>query len=206
MNVRVVAATNRSLRDYVRDAVFAPTCTTACRSIRCRSAAARARRRRAVAGRAFLELNRARLGLRSLRLSADAQRACATTTGLATSASWSTWSGRAALKALSRGAESRNDIVTLEAALLDRTHCEVPLAPTAAAALAPTAPFMPFPPTWPMPRGKRWTLPACHRSCPGPPLRPGVSALHASWNRPQQLRSKLAKRLGMKATLLFLIA
>jgi anaerobic nitric oxide reductase transcription regulator len=41
-----------------------------------------------LAGR-FLELNRARLGLRSLRLSAERQARCAATTGRATCASWS---------------------------------------------------------------------------------------------------------------------
>jgi anaerobic nitric oxide reductase transcription regulator len=36
VNVRVVAATNRNLRDLVAAGSFAPTCTTACRSTRCR--------------------------------------------------------------------------------------------------------------------------------------------------------------------------
>ena len=89
VDVRIVAATNRSLKDAVRDGDFAPTCTTGCRSIpspsrRC----ARGNDVLLLAGR-YLEQNRARLGLHSLRLALDAERRCAATAGRAMCASWS---------------------------------------------------------------------------------------------------------------------
>jgi len=70
-----------------------------------------------IAGR-FLELNRARLGLRSLRLSASAQEALRRYPWPGNIRELEHVISRAALKALSRGV-SRTDIVTLEPVLLD---------------------------------------------------------------------------------------
>ncbi len=66
----------------------------------------------------FLELNRNRLGLRSLRLSTDAERALLAYPWPGNIREMEHAISRAAIKALSRGAE-RGGIVTLTAALLD---------------------------------------------------------------------------------------
>ena len=70
-----------------------------------------------LAGR-FLELNRARLGLRSLRLSADSESKLLHYQWPGNIRELEHVISRAALKAISRGAQ-RTDIVTLESALLD---------------------------------------------------------------------------------------
>jgi anaerobic nitric oxide reductase transcription regulator len=89
-----------------------------------------------LAGR-FLELNRARLGLRSLRLSPDAQGALRRYRWPGNVRELEHVISRAALKALSRGVD-RNEIVTLEAGLLDLDALEAP-APAAQPAAAPAA-------------------------------------------------------------------
>jgi anaerobic nitric oxide reductase transcription regulator len=148
----------------------------------------------------FLELNRARLGLRCLRLSADAQSALRHYHWPGNIRELEHVVSRAALKALSRGA-SRNDIVTLEAALLDLDALQSPpTAPPTAAAPAPAAPFMPFPPTRPMPL--REALDTCQRQA----IEAALARHRGQWARaareleidPSNLH-KLAKRLGMKA-------
>ena len=119
VDVRVIAATNRSLRDQVRAGHFRADLYHRLSVYPIPIPPLRERDHDVLllAGR-FLERNRTRLGLRSLRLSASAEQAlCAYP-----------WPGnvrelehvisRAALKAVSRGAR-RTDIVTLEAALLD---------------------------------------------------------------------------------------
>eukprot|EP01030_Chromulinospumella_sphaerica_P001382 gene1382-1353_t len=96
--------------------------------------------------RRFLELNRARLGLRSLRLSASAQDALRRYPWPGNIRELEHVVSRAALKALSRGV-NRADIVTLEPALLDldadaASAAHAPLntsAPTPAAELPATA-------------------------------------------------------------------
>ena len=70
-----------------------------------------------LAGR-FLELNRARLGLRSLRLSAESESKLLHYQWPGNVRELEHVISRAALKAISRGAQ-RTDIVTLESALLD---------------------------------------------------------------------------------------
>jgi len=112
---------------------------------------------------------------------------------------------RAALKALSRGA-SRNDIVTLEAALLDLDALQPPPGSAApaegptAAAPAPAAPFMPFLPTRPMPL--REALDTCQRQT----IEAALARHRGQWARAARELEidasnlhKLAKRLGMKA-------
>lgn len=66
----------------------------------------------------FLELNRARLGARSLRLAADAEEALCQYHWPGNIRELEHVISRAALKAISRGAD-RRDIITLQASLLD---------------------------------------------------------------------------------------
>ena len=82
----------------------------------------------------FLELNRARLGLRSMRLSPAAERALLAYAWPGNVRELEHVISRAALRLLSRGA-SRSEILTLEPDMLDldSTH----LAPTAQAVAAP---------------------------------------------------------------------
>jgi len=137
VDVRVIAATNRNLRERVRDGLFRADLYHRLSVYPAQIPPLRERGGDVVllAGH-FLELNRARLGLRSLRLSTDAERAlCAYR-----------WPGnirelehvisRAALRAVSRGAQ-RTAIVTLEPELLDLDPATIPstiLATTVAAA------------------------------------------------------------------------
>jgi anaerobic nitric oxide reductase transcription regulator len=201
VNVRVVAATNRSLRDHVRDGSFRADLyhRLSVYPVPIPPLRERGDDVLLLAGR-FLELNRARLGLRSLRLSADAQSALRHYHWPGNIRELEHVVSRAALKALSRGA-SRNDIVTLEAALLDLDALQPPpTAPPTAAAPAPAAPFMPFPPTRPMPL--REALDTCQRQA----IEAALARHRGQWARaareleidPSNLH-KLAKRLGMKA-------
>ena len=119
VDVRIIAATNRNLRDSVRDGHFRADLYHRLSVYPAPIPPLRERGNDVLilAGH-FLELNRARLGLRSMRLSPAAERAL-----LAYS-----WPGnvrelehvvsRAALRLLSRGA-SRSEILTLEPELLD---------------------------------------------------------------------------------------
>ena len=119
VDVRIIAATNRNLRDSVRDGHFRADLYHRLSVYPAPIPPLRERGNDVLilAGH-FLELNRARLGLRSMRLSPAAERAL-----LAYS-----WPGnvrelehvvsRAALRLLSRGA-SRSEILTLEPDLLD---------------------------------------------------------------------------------------
>ena len=119
VDVRIIAATNRNLRDSVRDGLFRADLYHRLSVYPAPIPPLRERGNDVLilAGH-FLELNRARLGLRSMRLSPAAERAL-----LAYS-----WPGnvrelehvvsRAALRLLSRGA-SRSEILTLEPELLD---------------------------------------------------------------------------------------
>ena len=119
VDVRIIAATNRHLRDSVRDGgfradlyhrlsvypVFIPPLRERGTDVLL------------LAGH-FLELNRARLGARSLRLSEEAEAALCHYTWPGNIRELEHVISRAALKAISRGAD-RRDIITLEAALLD---------------------------------------------------------------------------------------
>jgi anaerobic nitric oxide reductase transcription regulator len=119
VDVRIVAATNRVLRDGVRDGHFRADLYHRLSVYPVHIPPLRERDNDVLllAGH-FLELNRARLGLRGIRLSTSAERAL-----LAYS-----WPGnvrelehvisRAALKMISRGA-SRTEILLLEPELMD---------------------------------------------------------------------------------------
>ena len=143
-----------------------------------------------LAGR-YLEQNRARLGLRSLRLALDAEEALRRYRWPGNVRELEHVISRAAIKAVSRGA-NRNHIVTLEASLLDLSGADLrPLAP------APDAP--------PHDAGRR-------AACCATPWTP-ASASTSGWRckrttatgpRPPVLEvdpsnlHKLARRLGLK--------
>ena len=145
VNVRVIAATNRSLRDHVRDGSFRADLyhRLSVYPIPIPPLRDRGNDVLLLAGR-FLELNRARLGLRSLRLSAPAQDALHRYPWPGNVRELEHAISRAALKAVSRGA-SRKDIVTLEVDMLDLDALDTALpaaalsTSTSAAAVAPAS-------------------------------------------------------------------
>ncbi|MBX6393576.1 MAG: sigma 54-interacting transcriptional regulator, partial [Burkholderiales bacterium] len=135
VDVRIIAATNRQLKDSVRDGHFRADLyhRLSVYPVHIPPLRERGSDVLVLAGH-FLELNRARLGLRSLRLSPAAEQAlCAYH-----------WPGnvrelehvisRAALKAVSRGA-SRTEIVSLEPELLDLDMQQEAFAPVAASSM-----------------------------------------------------------------------
>ncbi|MFC3282067.1 nitric oxide reductase transcriptional regulator NorR [Litchfieldella rifensis] len=119
VNVRIIAATNRRLRDSVRDGHFRADLyhRLSVYPVRIPPLRDRGNDVLVLAGH-FLELNRARLGVRSLRLAADAEAALCDYRWPGNVRELEHVISRAAIKALSRGA-ARGDIITLEAALLD---------------------------------------------------------------------------------------
>lgn len=129
VNVRVVAATNRSLREHVRDGAFRADLyhRLSVYPIQIPPLRERGNDVLLLAGR-FLELNRARLGLRSLRLSAGAEEALRRYPWPGNIRELEHVVSRAALKSVSRGA-GRNEIVTLQADMLDLDGAEGAVAP-----------------------------------------------------------------------------
>lgn len=126
VNVRVIAATNRSLRDLVRDGAFRADLyhRLSVYPIPIPPLRERGNDVLLLAGR-FLELNRARLGLRSLRLSVDAEDALRHYRWPGNVRELEHVISRAALKAVSRGAD-RKAIVTLEPDVLDLDAAQMP--------------------------------------------------------------------------------
>jgi anaerobic nitric oxide reductase transcription regulator len=192
VDVRIIAATNRQLRDSVRDGRFRADLYHRLSVYPVHIAPLRERGSDVLmlAGH-FLELNRARLGLRSLRLSPAAERAlCAYR-----------WPGnvrelehvisRAALKAVSRGAQ-RTEIVTLEPSLLD-----LDLPDDAPASFAPPAQTGPAPAQ----SSLRSVVDAAQRDA----IRQALARCDGNWASaaraleldPSNLH-KLARRLGLK--------
>ncbi|WP_120997998.1 nitric oxide reductase transcriptional regulator NorR [Stutzerimonas urumqiensis] len=119
VDVRIIAATNRNLRDSVRDGHFRADLY---HRLSVYPAPIPPLRERGddiliLAGH-FLELNRARLALRSVRLSPAAERALRAYAWPGNVRELEHVISRAALRLLSRGA-SRSDILTLEPELLD---------------------------------------------------------------------------------------
>ncbi len=126
VDVRIIAATNRVLRDHVRDGSFRADLyhRLSVYPIPIPPLRERGNDVLLLAGR-FLELNRARLGLRSLRLSPNAESALRQYGWPGNVRELEHVISRAALKAMSRGV-NRNDIVTLEADLLDLEQRSLP--------------------------------------------------------------------------------
>jgi len=119
VDVRVVAATNRVLKDAVSQGVFRADLyhRLSVYPIRVPPLRERGDDVLLLAGH-FLEVNRARLGLRSLRLDAAAEAALLRYSWPGNVRELEHVVGRAALKLLSRGV-NRRDIVTLTVDLLD---------------------------------------------------------------------------------------
>ena len=119
VDVRVIAATNRSLQEEVRKGAFRADLyhRLSVYPVPIPPLRERGSDVLLLAGR-YLELNRARLGLRSLRLSPAAQQALRRYQWPGNVRELEHVISRAALKAISRGAQ-RTDIVTLEPELLD---------------------------------------------------------------------------------------
>lgn len=126
VNVRVIAATNRSLRDHVRDGTFRADLyhRLSVYPVPIPPLRERGHDVLLLAGR-FLELNRTRLGLRSLRLSTQAEDALRHYRWPGNVRELEHVISRAALKAVIRGAD-RKQIMTLEPDMLDLDGVEMP--------------------------------------------------------------------------------
>ncbi|AVP56606.1 nitric oxide reductase transcriptional regulator NorR [Pulveribacter suum] len=194
VNVRVIAATNRNLREQVASGAFRADLyhRLSVYPVPIPPLRERGNDVLLLAGR-FLELNRARLGLRSLRLSPDAQAALRRYPWPGNVRELEHVISRAALKALSRGADA-TAIVTLEAGLLDLDALDAPA--TAAPAAASAAPAVP-----PAATTLRDAVDACQRQAIDAALR------RHGGNWAQAARAlevdasnlhKLARRLGLK--------
>lgn len=118
VDIRVIAATNRHLQDAVREGRFRPDLyhRLSVYPVHIPPLRERGNDVLILAGR-FLELNRARLGVRSLRLSEASEQALLGYSWPGNVRELEHVISRAALRALSR-AQSRNDIVTIEPELL----------------------------------------------------------------------------------------
>ena len=119
VDVRVIAATNRNLKEQITEGAFRADLyhRLSVYPIPIPPLRERDKDIPLLAGH-FLELNRARLGLRSLRLSPDAEAALLAYPWPGNIRELEHVISRAAIKALSRGAQ-RHDIVTLDSRLLD---------------------------------------------------------------------------------------
>ncbi len=192
VDVRVIAATNRNLRESVRDGHFRADLyhRLSVYPVPIPPLRERGSDVLLLAGR-FLEQNRARLGLRSLRLSAAAESAL----------HHYHWPGnvrelehvisRAALKAISRGAR-REDIVSLEPDLLDLD----PAHPSPIIVPAPVAVA-----TTDTATSLRSAVEACQRQC----IDDALARAGGNWAEAARALGvdasnlhKLAKRLGVK--------
>ena len=198
VDVRVVAATNRNLREQVRDGAFRADLyhRLSVYPVPIPPLRERGNDVLLLAGR-FLELNRARLGLRSLRLSASAQDALRRYAWPGNIRELEHVISRAALKALSRGA-NRTDIVTLEPALLDldadATHPAHAIQDTASPTLPPSVTDTPEGPL-------RDAVDTCQRHC----ITTALARHQGNWAQTARALEvdasnlhKLARRLGIK--------
>lgn len=196
VDVRVIAATNRNLRDHVRDGTFRADLY---HRLSVYPIAIPPLRERGgdvllLAGR-FLELNRARLGLRALRLSHDAEQALRRYAWPGNVRELEHEISRAALKRVSRGT-GRNEIVTLEAELFDLDGMGQAAPPARVVPDAATAPATSGAPAVRL----RDAVEACERAC----VREALAAHEGNWSRaarqlgvdPSNLH-KLARRLGI---------
>ena len=201
VNVRIVAATNRSLRDQVASGAFRADLyhRLSVYPVPIPPLRARGHDVLLLAGR-FLELNRARLGFRSLRLAGDAQAALLRYHWPGNVRELEHVISRAALKALSQGV-APNAIVTLPAHWLDLDALPSALAPaTAALTTAPTA----TPTAAPAPSAT--TLRNAIDDCQRQTLLAALATHQGNWvQAARQLGvdasnlHKLARRLGLKA-------
>lgn len=196
VDVRLIAATNRNLRELVRDGAFRADLyhRLSVYPIPIPPLRERGDDVLLLAGR-FLEINRARLGLRSVRLSNDAQDALRHYRWPGNVRELEHVLSRASIKAVSRGVRA-NEIVTLEARLLDLDG--LPAAP--AAGLIPDDDAATPPPA---PATLRVTVEAAQRAA----IRVALARHDGNWAAAARALDvdasnlhKLAKRLGMKLT------
>ncbi|MDP3169150.1 MAG: nitric oxide reductase transcriptional regulator NorR [Polaromonas sp.] len=199
VDVRVIAATNRSLRERVGTGAFRADLyhRLSVYPIAIPPLRERGQDVLLLAGR-FLELNRARLGLRSLRLSAEAETALCNYRWPGNIRELEHAISRAALKALSRGA-SRTDIVTLQTDLLDLDGPELSavdgVATVSGSRAGPAAQARPG-----------VTLREAVHACERQSITQALAAHQGNWAQaarelgvnPSNLH-KLARRLGLKA-------
>nr|CAC00710.1 nitric oxide reductase regulator NorR [Cupriavidus necator H16] len=189
VNVRVIAATNRNLREHVRDGSFRADLfhRLSVYPIPIPPLRERGNDVLLLAGR-FLELNRARLGMRSLPVGRRAGRGVRYRwPGNVRELEHGDQPRRAALR--ERGAD-RNDIVTLEAELLDLDGLELPAGSAHHAAEAAIAH-----PALPTGATLREAVEQTQRAC----IEQGVRAHDGSW-------AKAARQLGMDASNLHKLA
>ena len=194
VDVRVIAATNRNLRELVQEGSFRADLyhRLSVYPIPIPPLRERGHDVLLLAGR-FLELNRARLGLRSLRLSAAADELLRRYRWPGNVRELEHVISRAALKALSRGAR-RSDIVTLDADLLDLDAG----APQQAAGAEAGAEVREMPPQLSL----REAVEACQRDC----IRAALQQHGGNWAQAARALDldasnlhKLARRLGLKS-------
>ncbi len=192
VDVRIVAATNRSLRDLVQAGDFRADLyhRLSVYPVPIPPLRERGNDILLLAGR-YLELNRARLGLRSLRLSEDAEEMLRRYSWPGNVRELEHVISRAAIKAVSHGAD-RNDIVTLETGLLDVSDHDAPM-PTPDVGSDDT-PAVGIP-------SLRDTVDACQRQA----IRRALHAHQGNWAHAARALDvdasnlhKLARRLGLK--------
>lgn len=205
VNVRIVAATNRSLRDQVASGAFRADLyhRLSVYPVPIPPLRERGNDVLLLAGR-FLELNRTRLGFRSLRLAADAQAALLRYPWPGNVRELEHVISRAALKALTQGV-APNAIVTLPAQWLDLEA--LPAAPgTAPAVLAAPQPrgasAQAALPAAAMPTTLRDAVDDCQRQT----LLAALATHQGNWAQAARQLGvdasnlhKLARRLGVKA-------
>ncbi|CAB3678438.1 nitric oxide reductase transcriptional regulator NorR [Achromobacter pestifer] len=193
VDVRIVAATNRSLRDLVRAGDFRADLyhRLSVYPIPIPPLRERGNDVLLLAGR-YLELNRARLGLRSLRLSADAEEMLRRYSWPGNVRELEHVISRAAIKAVSHGAD-RNDIVTLGVNLLDVSDHGAPI--SIPSALPPDE----------APAGGGLSLRDAVDACQRQAIRQALRAHQDNWAHAARALDvdasnlhKLARRLGLK--------
>lgn len=202
VDVRIVAATNRSLRDLVRAGDFRADLyhRLSVYPIPIPPLRDRGNDVLLLAGR-YLELNRARLGLRSLRLSADAEETLRRYPWPGNVRELEHVISRAAIKAVSHGA-NRNDIVTLGSKLLDLNDGDGPLGTAPAQErYAASAGELAAGDRAPAP-SLREAVDACQRQA----IRQALETHHGNWAHAARALDvdasnlhKLARRLGLKS-------
>ena len=194
VDVRVIAATNRNLRERVAEGSFRADLyhRLSVYPIPIPPLRERGSDVLLLAGR-FLELNRARLGLRSLRLSAAADELLRHYPWPGNVRELEHVISRAALKALSRGAR-RSDILTLDADLLDLETGMVATPPLATEMQSKQRDM-------PQQMSLRDAVEACQRDC----IRTALQSENGNWAQAARVLKtdasnlhKLARRLGIK--------